>query len=452
MKSNKKNNSTNNPTNKGNASLATFYSKIQDHNQIDNLVKQPFHTSSYQYWNNFYQQENNVDALKSMRIYVMKDTLQSIQRGYYYFSTKDDDKDLTKIKIRTLEEKEIYDKQLKRNIFYKFNERDNLNEYLNNFLNNNTLITDNIDEENVQSSTILLNQDNVKVDNTTQNGNKPLIRIVNSDCVDVLIDLIINKNRNPVILNMASRKRPGGGHETGQPSQEEALFRVTNYIQSFSSEIYTKFNKKNFSNNILQQNENIFEGNLNPNDFYPFPEFGVIYSPNVLLFRHGEESGFRFLSNPIEIAIIASSAYIRPTTVTVSSGSSGASTSSSSSKKKKQGGSSSNAKSGKAKKEEKELTSKFREGTIQKIKTILIAAIKNNHDSIVLSAYGSGAYKNPPKCVAKCFYQVIVKEGFGKYFKEIVFAILDSDKTGVCKKEGKNYGAYMEVFKEVLSK
>jgi len=48
-------------------------------------------------------------------------------------------------------------------------------------------------------------------------------------------------------------------------------------------------------------------------------------------------------------------------------------------------------------------------------------AIANGHDSIVLSAFGCGAYRCPPRQVAELFKQVIGE--YGSYFKKIVFAI-----------------------------
>lgn len=38
-------------------------------------------------------------------------------------------------------------------------------------------------------------------------------------------------NLNPLVLNMASPKRPGGGFRNGSAAQEENIFRRSNYFQ-----------------------------------------------------------------------------------------------------------------------------------------------------------------------------------------------------------------------------
>ena len=136
-------------------------------------------------------------------------------------------------------------------------------------------------------------------------------------------------------------------------------------------------------------------------------DFDVIYSPNVQLFRHGEPKGYEFLPSPINVSIVAASAYIRPSTFL--------------DKKTNQ----------------LRMGSKFEDGTKQKIRAMLRAALENGHDSMVLSAFGSGAYKNPANHVAELFHHVLTVE-FNSQFKEVVFAILDNDYT--VKNTGENSG------------
>ena len=47
------------------------------------------------------------------------------------------------------------------------------------------------------------------------------------------------------------------------------------------------------------------------------------------------------------------------------------------------------------------------------------------YDAIVLSAFGCGAYNNPARVVAETFSHFLIDAGMAKYFKEIVFAILN---------------------------
>jgi len=52
-------------------------------------------------------------------------------------------------------------------------------------------------------------------------------------------------------------------------------------------------------------------------------------------------------------------------------------------------------------------------------------ALENGHTSIVLSAFGCGAYENPPHHVAMLFAEVIRENHYDRRFKHIAFAIFD---------------------------
>jgi hypothetical protein len=52
-----------------------------------------------------------------------------------------------------------------------------------------------------------------------------------------------------------------------------------------------------------------------PRDWnYPIPEFGCIYTSDVLIFRSDELDGFKFYNEPESMSIIASHAYVKPKT------------------------------------------------------------------------------------------------------------------------------------------
>lgn len=63
--------------------------------------------------------------------------------------------------------------------------------------------------------------------------------------------------------------------------------------------------------------------------------------------------------------------------------------------------------------------------TMNKIRTIFRIALQNNHNAIVLGAFGCGIFHNPPKDIAKCFDIVINEKEFKNAFEKIVFAILE---------------------------
>ena len=51
--------------------------------------------------------------------------------------------------------------------------------------------------------------------------------------------------------------------------------------------------------------------------------------------------------------------------------------------------------------------------------------------TLVLSAFGCGAFANPPAHIAKLFHQVMEEPGFKNAFRLIAFAILDGYRTGL---------------------
>ena len=65
------------------------------------------------------------------------------------------------------------------------------------------------------------------------------------------------------------------------------------------------------------------------------------------------------------------------------------------------------------------------EGAKNKMRTILRIGLQHGHDSLVLGALGCGAYRNPPKHIAKLFHEVLVEQEFENKYRYIVFAILE---------------------------
>lgn len=77
-----------------------------------------------------------------------------------------------------------------------------------------------------------------------------------------------------------------------------------------------------------------------------------------------------------------------------------------------------------------------------RIEQIVLSAVENEADCIVLGAWGCGAFMQDPKLVARAFAEVLNK--YSGYFKDIVFAIKSTPTWG-------EDGAY-EVFRKVLKK
>lgn len=77
-----------------------------------------------------------------------------------------------------------------------------------------------------------------------------------------------------------------------------------------------------------------------------------------------------------------------------------------------------------------------------RITNIMEAALDNKVDTIILGAFGCGAFKNPAYVVAEAFKSVIESKQYCKKIKHIIFAIKpDSEKD-----LGENYRAFAHVF------
>ena len=165
----------------------------------------------------------------------------------------------------------------------------------------------------------------------------------------------------PVVLNMANNTNPGGGVDYGAGAQEESLFRRSNYFQHLSKRLY--------------------------------PIDHGIYSPNVAYFRASEAEEYALLDRPENISMIAAAALRGPRLV-------------------KENG-------------QYRLNPQDRAIMRDKIRLILDIAERFEHDCVVLSAFGCGAFKNPPEDIAEIFREVVLGEEFRGVFKRVVFAIFN---------------------------
>ena len=78
---------------------------------------------------------------------------------------------------------------------------------------------------------------------------------------------------------------------------------------------------------------------------------------------------------------------------------------------------------------------------LRKAQTILRTALKHGADALVLSAFGCGAYNNPPMDVAEIMREAI--RGYGGRFKKIVFAIFGG---------GGNFETFRAVFRHAAAR
>ena len=71
------------------------------------------------------------------------------------------------------------------------------------------------------------------------------------------------------------------------------------------------------------------------------------------------------------------------------------------------------------------LTEEMTRATLVKIRAIFRVAARHEQLDAVLSAFGCGAFRNPPHHVAELFRQVLAEPEFAGVFRRIAFAIID---------------------------
>lgn len=217
------------------------------------------------------------------------------------------------------------------------------------------------------------------------------IKIIDNDCIYEAKKLI-DEGLNPAMLNMASFSTPGGGVINGSGAQEENIFRRTNIFKS----LY-QFHPIGENFGIKQREEKY------PLDY----NFGGIYTPKVTVFKQGEDKDYELLDEPFKVDVISVSAIKNP--------------------KLDENG---------------HIVPWIKKTTKNKIKTILDIALENKNDSLVLSAFGCGAYNTPPLEMAKLFADVLASEEYENLFIKIHFAIIETPGHN----PRGNYQAFKEVF------
>ena len=201
------------------------------------------------------------------------------------------------------------------------------------------------------------------------------VTVVPDDCLDKAHEWV-KEGLEVSVLNMASRRNPGGGVKGGAGAQEEYLFRCSNYYRS----LY-RFAEYAEQYGISRSPEQ-----------YPLDrDFGGIYSPNVTVFRGNEMKGYPLLKEPFQVNMIAVAGMNRPELIQVN--------------------------------DEYRIVPELSEGIKNKIRTILRIACQHGQRNLVLGALGCGAFRNPPKHTAELFREVMSESEFKGAFSNICFAV-----------------------------
>lgn len=206
------------------------------------------------------------------------------------------------------------------------------------------------------------------------------------------------KNKKVCVLNFASATNPGGGVENGSSAQEEALCRCsTLYPCLREKELWSGFYLPHRGANNPLYNDDI------------------IYTPGVTVFKSDVELPKKMLQmNWYNVDVLTAAApnlrhmpsnYMNPF-----AGNQAANIS------------------------DEELLALHR----KRIERIFKVAIRNGAEVLILGAFGCGAFRNPPRVVAKAFGEM--QDQYRENFDTIEYAVFCTPK------ETENY----EVFRAVL--
>ena len=198
-------------------------------------------------------------------------------------------------------------------------------------------------------------------------GAMPYSRVINQSTVQAIIEMN-SAGKQPAVLNFASAKNPGGGFLNGAMAQEEAL--------AASSGLY----------NTLLRHNGYYAVNRDCGTMMYTNH--AIYSPKVMFFRGGD---FKLLPTPVTASVLTLPAVNIGQVIL---------------------------------KGEDIHTAK----AVMKARMRLCLAIfaSQKERNLILGAYGCGVFKNDPVEIADWWQELLEIEGYGRFFKDVVFAVLDN--------------------------
>ena len=177
------------------------------------------------------------------------------------------------------------------------------------------------------------------------------------------------------VLNFANAFSPGGGVTRGAMAQEECLCR--------SSNLYSALTLPYMLKNYYKHNARTV-GDMGSD--------AVIYSPGVTVFKSDDAVPVP-LDEPFRVDVITCAApYVNP---------------------------------GRA----RPVDADALQGVLERrIRNILEVAAASGAESLVLGAFGCGAFNNPPELVAEAFRQNLEERGLRDCFRRVAFAIKANDR------------------------
>ena len=207
----------------------------------------------------------------------------------------------------------------------------------------------------------------------------------NEDCMVVAKNLI-DQGLNPAILNMANAYHACGKYNSGDGSQEPSLCRAT----TLSPTLYQYYNKMWAKKAGVPLRE--------PSGYPIDVRYGGIYSP-VTVFRDNGLTGFALREEPYKTSIISMGALNFNPKITPNNMEYRA--------------------------ENDSFTPEGEEVMRDKIRTLYRIALLHDHDSLVLGAFGCGAFHLQPELISTLFKETLEETEFKGKFHTIAFALLE---------------------------
>lgn len=241
----------------------------------------------------------------------------------------------------------------------------------------------------------------IRMDDIPPRDEPTIVEVQNIDCLYAGVQLK-EQGYNPAVLNMASRRNPGGGVTTGAGAQEETLFRRTNLFRS-----------------LYQFAPYAEQYGIKPSHHqYPLDRnYGGVYTPNAIYFRESEQKGYALLEKPVCLSFITVAGMNRPDLTDYGM-----------------------------------IADHHVEPIKNKIRTIFRIGLIHGHDSLVLGALGCGAFRNPPRHVARLFHEVMDEPEFKDKYRRVIFAILDDHNAHQKHNPVGNFRPFAEEFDQTGNK
>jgi len=210
--------------------------------------------------------------------------------------------------------------------------------------------------------------------------------VVNCTTFAAAKSLIDEGYTDPLCLNFASAKNPGGGFLSGSQAQEECLARASGLHQSLSREMTYYDINRSYSSSLYTNH--------------------MIYSPSVPVFRDDDDG---LIPEPYLVSIITSPA----------------------------------VNAGAVRSNEPNVISQIRPTMEERIRSVLAVGRHHEHKVVVLGAWGCGVFGNEPSDIARWFSDALNSDSrFVGAFDRVVFAVLDFAE------DTPTYNAFCDVFTE----